>query len=217
MTTPLPQTLMRMAGLCVALMTLSGPVCAATESTPAWSPPSPPGQSLPQGGAISPVQGENQGHSTAIVRDDPNLLPEPARKLREDIIAAAKSGNVEALGPIFARQKQVPQLTFDEVKDPVAFLRDTSNDGEGRETLAIIEELLDAPYAVYNEGSENEVFVWPYFVATDLELLTPEQLVELYRIVSHQDLEEMQAFGGWFFYRISISAKGEWLAFVAGD
>lgn len=217
MTSPLPYKLAIVAGLMSGLALGSAAALAATESTPAWSPPTPPSQTLPHGSIGAQSNGEGQTHSTAIVRTDPALLPEPARQLREDIIAAAKTGNIEALGPIFARQKHVPQLTFDEVKDPVSFLRDTSNDGEGRETLAIIEELLDAPYAVYNEGSENEVFVWPYFVATDLELLTPEQLVELYRIVSHQDLEEMQAFGGWFFYRISISAKGEWLAFVAGD
>lgn len=217
MTSPLPPVLLGIAGLMIGLTFSSAISFAATESTPAWSPPTPPGQTLPRGGIGAQSNGAGQTHSTAIVRTDPNLLPEPARKLREEIIAAARTGDVEALGPIFARQQHVPQLTFDEVKDPVSFLRDTSNDGEGRETLAIIEELLDAPYAVYNEGSENEVFVWPYFVATDLELLTPEQLVELYKIVSHQDLEEMQAFGGWFFYRISISAKGEWLAFVAGD
>jgi hypothetical protein len=155
--------------------------------------------------------------TTATIYHDLEALPSAARRLRDELIAAAKTGEVEAFVPILARQTAQPQLTFEEVSDPIEFLRRTSNDGDAREVMAILEELLEAPYAAFNEGAEDEFYVWPYFVATDLEQLSPSELVDCYKIVSHQDLQEMRDFGGWFFYRVAISARGEWLAFVAGD
>jgi hypothetical protein len=155
--------------------------------------------------------------SDATIYRDLDHLPEAARDLRDELLAAARTGQVDAFVPIFEQQTAQPQLSFGEVEDPIEFLKQTSNDGEARETMAILEELLEAPFAAFNEGMDDEFYVWPYFVATNLEDLSPAQLVDCYKIVSHQDLEEMRSFGGWFFYRVAISAKGEWLAFVAGD
>ena len=154
----------------------------------------------------------------ATIHRDLNDLPKPVREMRQRIIEAAKSGDIESLAPIFDAQPTQPLLGIDlNSEDPVTFLRETSNDGNGIETLAIIAELLEAPYATYNEGTRDAVYVWPYFVARDLEKLNPDELIELYTIVSHQDLKSMQDFGGWFYYRLTIASDGEWRSFVAGD
>lgn len=151
------------------------------------------------------------------ISHDLTALPAPVKRLRDDIIAAARTGNIARLGPIFARQGIPTELGPSRGQDPVVFLKENSNDGNGCETLAIMLDLLDAPYAVYNPGTPDAVYVWPAFVAEDLSKLTPEELVDVYRVVSSQDLLDMQQYGGWFFYRIGISARGEWLYFSASE
>ena len=66
-------------------------------------------------------------------------------------------------------------------------------------------------------GTDNELYVWPYFFAWPLDRLSSEQKVELFRIVTAGDLEDMESFGGYIFYRVGISPKGRWRFFVAGD
>jgi len=59
--------------------------------------------------------------------------------------------------------------------------------------------------------------VWPYFQAMQLDKLTPEQRVELFRLVTAFDFREMQKFGSYNFFRAGISPDGRWQFFVAGD
>jgi hypothetical protein len=111
-----------------------------------------------------------------------------------------------------------PVVTFGEVNDPIEHLKVSSNDGEGRELLAIMIELLESPYSIVSgEDGEPDIYVWPGYATHDLQGLTPAQLVDVYKIVSHMDLEEMQLYGGWYFFRVGIDANGEWRYFVAGD
>ena len=63
----------------------------------------------------------------------------------------------------------------------------------------------------------HELYVWPYFFAHPLDKLNPMQRVELFRIVTAGDYEDMRLFGGYNFYRAGISPEGQWIFFVAGD
>lgn len=166
----------------------------------------------------APEREERQGYQNLEIRRDFSQLPETVRRARDELLAAAKSGEVEALRPIIKRQTNMPVLSFGAVLDPILFLRDSSNDGEGRELMAIMIELLEAPYAITPaENGEPEIYVWPAYASNDLVNLSPKELIDVYKIVSHQDLEEMQLYGGWYFFRVGIDANGEWRYFVAGD
>jgi len=166
----------------------------------------------------APEREERQGFQNLEIRRDLSELPSTVAKTRDELIAAAKSGDVEMLRPILKRQTNPPVVSFGEVPDPIQFLRESSNDGEGRELLAIMIELLEAPYSIVPpQDGAPQIYVWPAYASNDLENLTPAELIDVYKIVSHQDLEEMQLFGGWYFFRVGIDANGEWRYFVAGD
>jgi len=84
--------------------------------------------------------------------------------------------------------------------------------------MAIMIELMEAPYSIIpTEDGQPEIYVWPAYATNDLSALSPSELIDVYKIVSHQDLEEMQLYGGWYFYRVGIDATGEWRYFVASD
>lgn len=149
---------------------------------------------------------------------DPALLPEPAQRMRELIIEAAATGNIENLRALLGAGPTATQLAFGEIEaDPVQYLRSISGDGEGQEILAILIDLLNTGFVRVDAGESGETFVWPYFTALRLEALTPPQKVELLRLVTAGDVEDMKAYGGYNFYRIGISPEGQWRFFIAGD
>jgi len=148
---------------------------------------------------------------------DDTGLPEAVKVTRAALIRIARSGDVSALAPLFAKQEQPPELSFTPVRDPVGFLKDSSGDGEGHEILAILLDIVTAGYLRLNEGTEEETYVWPYFARYPLHDLTPSQKVEMYQIVTAADYYEMLDYGAWTFYRLGISKNGDVRSFIAGD
>ena len=152
------------------------------------------------------------------VEYDTAILPEPVQRLRQLIMEACLTGDIEQLRPLLGSGDAVPQLSFGGVEgDPVDFLKSLSGDGEGQEILAILYEVLAAGYVHLDAGEESEVYVWPYFFAVPLDALTAPQRVELFKLVTAGDYEDMKNFGAYIFYRVGISPEGRWLFFVAGD
>ncbi|WP_108662668.1 hypothetical protein [Acuticoccus kandeliae] len=151
------------------------------------------------------------------VRYGLDSLPPAVAETRERLLAAARSGDIEALRPIFEAQRSAPIVagTF-VVEDPVASLRSQSGDDEGREILAILTELLETGFVAI--GTDRAAtFVWPYFAEVPLADLTPPQYVELYRILTAIDVEEMEQMGRYTFFRVGIAADGRIRYFTAGD
>lgn len=149
---------------------------------------------------------------------DLSLLPEPVQRMRELIVEACLSGDIERLRPLISTGKTATQLSFGDLSgDPIAFLRELSGDAEGHEILAILYEVFSAGYVHLDEGTSEEIYVWPYFFAVPLDSLTGRQRVELFKIVTAGDYEDMKSFGAYIFYRAGISPEGQWLFFVAGD
>jgi len=166
----------------------------------------------------APEREERQGYQNLEIRRDLSVLPAAVASTRDELISAAKSGDAEMLRAIIKRQTNPPVVSFGDVADPIEFLRESSNDGEGRELLAIMIELMEAPFSIMPaQNGEPEIYVWPAYATNNLENLSPAELIDVYKIVSHQDLEEMQLFGGWYFFRVGIDSNGEWRYFVAGD
>lgn len=153
-----------------------------------------------------------------VVSDDLNELPEAVREKREALIAAAKTGDIEALRPIFAAQKTPPNVSFGDPEDPVDHLKTTAGDGKGLESLAILRDVLEAPYAAMDGGDGTIYYVWPYLAAMpDISALEPAQVVDAYRIMGQKAFDEMADYGGWLYWRAFIDADGDLTAFVAGD
>lgn len=149
---------------------------------------------------------------------DPGLLPEPVRIMRDKILEAALSGDTEKLRVVIQSNEMPPAFSFGEDSgDPIAAMKEQSNDGEGREVMAILAEVLEAGYVHVDRGTPQEMYLWPYFAQYPLNDLTPPQVIELFRIVTSFEFNEMREFGAYNFYRVGIGPDGTWHFFVAGD
>lgn len=149
---------------------------------------------------------------------DLSRLPEPVARMRNLLVEAAKSGDIEKLRPLVGQGDAMPQLSFGDIEgDPVAFLKSLSGDSDGQEILAILEEVLNAGYVHLGEGTDEDLYVWPYFFGIPLDKLDPRQKVELFKIVTAGDYEDMKQYGAYVFYRLGITPEGRWAFFVAGD
>ncbi len=149
---------------------------------------------------------------------DLGKLPEPVRRMHDLIVEACKSGDIEKLRPLVGQGDSMTQLSLAEMdSDPIAFLKGLSGDTDGQEILAIMEEVLDAGYVHLDTGTPQELYVWPYFFAMPLDKLDARQRVELFKIVTAGDYDDMKQFGAYIFYRVGITPEGKWAFFVAGD
>lgn len=172
---------------------------------------------------VKPSSDETGGTEEASLPDseisyDLEELPFSTRRMRELILEATQSGDIEKLRPYLGIGQNMTQLSLgSEVEDPIEFLKSQSGDEQGHEILAILEEVLEAGYARFDAGTERETFIWPYFFALPIEELTERQRVELFRIATYGDYQDMVDFGGYIFYRVGISPTGRWQFFVAGD
>ncbi len=144
-------------------------------------------------------------------------LPEPVRKTRAAILEAARSGDIEALRAVLETSEMPPVLARGDVGDPIIFLKESSGDPEGREILAILIDLLEAGWVRLDPGEPGEMYVWPYFAAIPIDRLSPQQLVELYRILTAADVDEMRAYDAWLFFKIGIGADGSWHYFMVDE
>jgi hypothetical protein len=158
----------------------------------------------------------NTGPTPEILYDL-ERLPEPVRRMRQLIIDACKAGDIEALRPLLEGDENGTQISSGGGDiDRIAFLKEISGDGEGHEILAILIEVLEAGYVHLDPGEPEEIYLWPYFFAVPLENLTAPQRVELFKLVTAGDYEDMKAFGAYIFYRAGITPDGRWAFFLAG-
>src|SRR5690606_18200029 len=123
--------------------------------------------------------------------------------------------------PIIEAQPVRPGFSLDpqeEAKsDPVDFLKSLSGDEDGAEILAIMLEVLEAGYVHVDRGTPQEMYIWPYFARYPIDRLSPSQMVELFKLITAGDFEDMKSFGTYVFYRLGITPDGRWSYFVAGD
>uniref|UniRef100_UPI0035A96D3A hypothetical protein n=1 Tax=Mesorhizobium sp. LHD-90 TaxID=3071414 RepID=UPI0035A96D3A len=149
---------------------------------------------------------------------DVSQLPPDVQKLRNQMLEVAKSGDIEKLRPLLGMGDDMTQLSLIAVEgDPIDYLKSLAGDEDGQEILAILEEVLSAGYVHLDAGKPEELYVWPYFFAVPLDKLTGPQRVELFKIVTAGDYEEMKNFGSYIFYRVGITPQGRWAFFVAGE
>ena len=160
---------------------------------------------------------DNTPEMSVVIEHDISKAPEPVRKLRQQIIEAAASGDIEKLRPFIAAGQKEFRIDGNDGADPIAALKSYSGDPDGLEVLAIIIDLLSTGYAHIDAGTPDEAYVFPYFAGKPLNTLTAPEKVELLRIITAGDLADMQEYGNYSFYRVGISPDGKWKFFTAGD
>jgi hypothetical protein len=147
-------------------------------------------------------------------------LPGPVQDMREAILSAVRSGRIEELRHAWEPNELKPDLGVAPAGgDPIAQWKRISGDGEGREILAVLGEILEAGYVVLPLGRDlenNKIYVWPYFAEVALDKLTPAQEVEMLRLVAPAQLKEMRSAGKYTHWRIAIGADGTWHSFRRG-
>ena len=98
------------------------------------------------------------------VEYDPATLPTPVRRLREQILKAAASGDIEQMRPIIDANGEPPAFSYNDIgDDPVEYLRSLSTDPEGREILAVLSEMLESGFVHVGEGTADEMYVLAVF------------------------------------------------------
>lgn len=146
------------------------------------------------------------------------LLPEPVRRMRQRLMEAAATGDIEAVRPIMEGSDPPPVVSVGEGRgDALDFLKAQSGDPDGREILAILDEVLSAGYVHLDPGKPTESYVWPYFAYYPVAKLSPPQMVELFKIITSQDLADMKEYGAYVFFRLGIGRDGKWQFFLSGD
>ncbi len=143
-------------------------------------------------------------------------LPPAVVEMRDTILAAVHSGKIEDLRTALEWNELRPIVADEAVDDPIAYWKKTSGDGEGREILAILANMLDAGYVALPLGKDienNLVYVWPAVAEAKLDALTPAQEVAIYRLMPPAMLKEMREKKRWTWYRLVIGADGTWHSF----
>lgn len=148
---------------------------------------------------------------------DPSALPAPVRALREKILKAARSGEIENLRKLIAANKVKLEVSFGGADDPIAFWKEISSDGTGRDILADIIRVFESGYVRIGAGTKNELYIWPYHFAYPLRKLTPRQEVELYLLIPGEYRAVMEEIGGYTGFRAAITPDGVWEFFIGGD
>lgn len=153
-----------------------------------------------------------------VVSDDLSQLPDPVRAKRDALLAAARAADMDAIKAIMDKEPMPVTVSFGGPDDPIAYLKEASADGQGREVLAILADLLEAPFAAMDGGDGKPVYVWPYLAASDdLGKMTPADEVVAMQLLGYEGMKNERELGAWYSWRTFIGPDGDWEAFVAGD
>jgi hypothetical protein len=126
------------------------------------------------------------------------------------------SGLIEDLREAIEWNELRPDFGEKAGTDPIAHLKAVSGDGAGRETLAVLGEILalaPARLAIGRDAENSAVYVWPYLAEIPLATLTPAQEVDLFRLMPPQAAKAMREKKKWTWWRLAIGADGTWHTF----
>jgi|SRR5579871_1139833 len=148
---------------------------------------------------------------------DPRRLPPAVAAMRERILTAARSGDLQQLFALMKAGASMPVFSHTQRLDPTAIWRERYPDSEGIEVLSILFTILTTAPIRVDPGTPAEIYLWPYFAGLPIASLTGAQKVDLFRIITGSDYREMLASGRYAFYRVGIGPDGTWRYFIAGE
>ncbi|WDR05119.1 hypothetical protein PSQ90_12570 [Devosia rhodophyticola] len=166
---------------------------------------------------VHPAQAQNQTEAKTEISADLSALPKLVEQKRAQLITATETGDIAALKPIFDAQQYPPQVSYGEVADPIATLKEFSRDGEGVEVLADLRNALEMPYGKTSFTDGRTIYIWPYLAAIDVTSLTPGQLVDAYRILPADVAAGLSSDGAYYYWSLTIEPSGELSTFSLGD
>lgn len=191
---------------------------APADGSPGLPLPDAPISSTPAGDANSDAPKPLNGGRPAEVIRDIATVPEAVRRTRQLIVEAAASGDIAQLRPLLGTGAKAAEISVgDSSGDPIETLKELAGDPDGIEILSSILNIMGSGFVHVSPGTPDEAYVWPYFVAKPLNTLTPPEKVELMRIVTAGDYQDMLDFGTYSFFRIGIAPDGTWKFFRSGE
>jgi len=154
---------------------------------------------------------------TSEIIIDLSRLPAPVAATRERILAAAHSGELRRLVAVMQSSPTLPIFSQSSGQDPITYWRTNYPDSDGVEILATLIDILETGFVHVDEGTPQEMYVWPYFARVPLRTLTSAQKVDLFKIVTGSDYKDMLGAGSYNFFRVGIGRDGSWRFFVTGN
>ncbi len=148
---------------------------------------------------------------------DMGLLPARVAAMRELILQACESGEIERLRPAIERNETLPLFgkSGDRPRSfavAIEFLRNKSFDGKGRETLALLDAAANAPFATLTRG-RSILYVWPALAVIDNPSPDEEARLLRLRCTAFADLVTASAANAPPVHRLEIGEDGTWHAF----
>jgi hypothetical protein len=144
-------------------------------------------------------------------------LPPAVLRTRERILAAARTGDLQALLAVMRANGNMPVFSHTQRQDPAAYWKESYPDSEGVEILSILISLLETAPARIDAGTPQEIYLCPEIARLPIRALTPAQKVELFRVVTGSDYKEMLERGRYVFYQVGIGPDGTWRYFLASE
>ncbi|MDB5649963.1 MAG: hypothetical protein JWL62_1483 [Hyphomicrobiales bacterium] len=150
-------------------------------------------------------------------RTDLGALPARVGALHAKILEAVATRDLEKLRipvewnevpPIFERgTRKGPGF------DPLDMLKTRSFDGKGREMLAILQAVMEAPYVSVKRGP-FETYVWPSFAVTPPQNPDEKTRLHMLRCIRFADLGLRNAAGQPLIHNVRIGSDGTWHTFM---
>lgn len=174
--------------------------------------------------ASAPLSAQGIPAAPEISRDV-ETLPANVRRMRALILEAARTGDAEALRkpiewnevpPSFGRAAPRGARGPAMADELIRAFKTRSGDGQGRETMGQLVNMLAVGHARTGSGA-REMFVWPYFAALDPRRLTPDQEVDVHRVMGAAQLAEWREKGRYPFWRLGIGPDGTWHYFLGAE
>jgi hypothetical protein len=148
---------------------------------------------------------------------DLSHLPPAVLRMRDRILAAARTGDLQTLLALMRANGSMPVFSHTQKQDPTAYWKENYPDSEGVEILSILISILETQPVRIDASTPQETYLWPYFARLPVRSLTPAQKVELFRVVTGSDYKDMLERGRYVFYQVGIGPDGTWRYFVASE
>ena len=153
--------------------------------------------------AIAKGKNANSTQSHKITHEE---LPNLTLQMKEDLIDAASSGDLEEVRDLFETNELAPVLTNEHISDPIDYWKKASLDGSARDIMAAIAEVFSLP-PVKNKNGD---FIWPYLAKVPLKKLSKKQQIDLFRLVGPKQATKMLETGIYTYYEAKIGKDGTW-------
>nr|WP_255608876.1 hypothetical protein [Methylosinus sp. Sm6] len=148
---------------------------------------------------------------------DLSLLSAATRAMREKILAACETGDIEALRiPIDWNELRPMFQRGGAPADPIETLKALSFDRKGRESLALASAVLAQPFVRIARGPVT-LYEWPAYARHPAPPADEDAARALWSCVRFSDLARSNAEGRPHVTRLAIAADGVWHYFWSVD